>query len=744
MAENLDFAQPEGRPPARNDDADNLGDLILFYWDLLRRYWWVVAIAVCLAMVAGFLWTRNQDERFQAKSKIIYHKPQGNIFGQSIEQVKMLDPGGRWEFDQFWNTQKQVFDARWFGERVVRQVGLLEREGFVPRTRESGETIPRKTRLDMAIGKVLGLTSVRLERNSRVAVVRAESGDPELASTIANATAEAYISYTDEYQSGGLNRISSWFDEYVASKRKELEKAQAKLQEFKRKNNILSMSYEKQQSSIGSRKQSVNEKLVEVRNELSSQRALLSQLRQMQESDQDRRAIASLVENESLKTALRRESELESKLSQLKAKYLDRHPEVQAVSAELETVRDNIEEHISRIQQSVQNRVSLLQKKRQNYRQDLDSIRSELFELDKLGQQYNQLTNRKENLKELYDTVLKRASELNINSSFNADNIEILERATVPETPFSPSLTFNLAIALFMGLGLGTGTVLVLESLDTTVKSHSDVEEIASRPVLADLPVLKKNVLEGLDQLGDSPADLITHLAPKSSFSEGMKRLRTNLTFMSPDEPARKLLVTSSSPKEGKTTVTTNLGIASAQSGLETLLVGTDMRRPRLHKAFGLENDLGVTTAVTSDRSPLEFVQNTVVERLDVLPSGEVPPNPSELIHSSRFEEVVDVLGKKYDRVIFDSPPLAAVSDSLVLSQIAEGVLLVLEAGKTRREVLERSVEQLEGVGAPFLGFVFNKVSVDERAYYGYSSYGDYSYYGEDEDDRESPTSLAG
>jgi capsular exopolysaccharide synthesis family protein len=167
------------------------------------------------------------------------------------------------------------------------------------------------------------------------------------------------------------------------------------------------------------------------------------------------------------------------------------------------------------------------------------------------------------------------------------------------------------------------------------------------------------------------------------------------------------------------------------------------MRRPRLQKAFGLENTEGISTAVTSNREPSEFVQETQIDGLDIITSGEVPPNPSELIHSSRFEEVIDELDAQYDRLIFDSPPLAAVSDSLILSQVAEGVLLVLESNKTRREVLRKSIEQLEGVGAPLLGFVFNKVSVDDRSYYGYSYYGDYSYYGEDADDQE-VTNLAG
>ncbi|MFB6352170.1 MAG: CpsD/CapB family tyrosine-protein kinase, partial [Bradymonadaceae bacterium] len=224
-------------------------------------------------------------------------------------------------------------------------------------------------------------------------------------------------------------------------------------------------------------------------------------------------------------------------------------------------------------------------------------------------------------------------------------------------------------------------------------------------------------------------ADTITHTAPKSSFAEGIKTLRTNLTFMSPDNPPETLLVTSPGPGEGKTISSINMAIAMAQSGSETLLVDTDLRRPRIHRALDLDKSAGVSDLIRGDSDLRGAVQATDIEDLFCLTSGKVPPNPSEMLHSDRFHGLVDEMRHHYDRVIFDSPPLAAVSDALIISNTVDGTLLVVEFGKTRRETFLRSLERLHGVGAPLLGFVLNEVANDAPGY-GYPYYR-YSYYGD-------------
>lgn len=725
--------EPEERPS--EDQSPALGGLLLQYWRLLRQYYWVLLLTSIVGLGVAYFWTERQPKMYRAQSKIVFHKRQGDVLGRNIEEVKMVDPGGHWAFERFWNTQEQIFKSRWFLERVVESKGLLNVPGFLDPP-SSGEKRTQAERIDAAIGRLQSATNVHLKRESRVGIISARTEDPKLAKKMANGMAKSYVEYTEEQQSGGLKEITNWFDSYVKSKRKDLENAQEKLQNFRQKNNILSFSYKDRQNLTAKNIESINSSLLDTRKKLAAKTALLKQVKSLQKSGNSK-AIASLTKDESLADMFNREATLEEELAKLETKYLTEHPKVRAVRTQLKTVRNNIDSEIQGIKSGLENRVEVLRDNKRQLEGKLASHKEKAFQLDELGVEYSRLKGRAKNLKELYNTVLQRSSELDINSLYNPDNIRVLERAQAPNAPVSPSLPLNLAVGLFLGLGLGAGITIVLDTMDTTIKSKEEVSDISGRPVLTMLPELTPTSLEGVKPIGESAADTITHTAPKSTFAEGIKTLRTNLTFMSPDDPPRSILVTSPGPGEGKTLICVNSGIAAAQSGESTVLVDTDLRKPRLHKTLGLDKGVGVTEII-GERVPLdEGVQSTPVENLDLVSSGEIPPNPSELFHSNRFEEFVSTLHDKYDKVFYDSPPIGAVSDPLVLSQLVDGVILVVEFEQTRTESLAQSIEQMSGVGAPLLGTVVNEVSARRGGYYGYNysyyRYADY-HYGGDED----------
>lgn len=713
-------------PLAQEFASESLGDLIGHYWGLLRRYYWILLIAVLVGVTGAYFWTQRQPRIYEATSKLMFHQGKNNVFGRNIEQVELLDPGNRWQFEQFWNTQKEVLNSRWFSERVVKREGLLTREGFLLPPPD-GKSRTEEEKLKAAIGRVQSVSAISLEPDSRVARVQVKTGDPELSAIIADGIAEAYVEYTKEYQSGGLKQIVNWFDSYVSEKRKEVDKTQSNLQNFMRDNNILSLSYEDRQNLTADSMQKVNNELLTVRHKLIEKEALNDQLRELERDGQGMRVVAELADSESLKTAIGREAELEQELARLRTRYMDSHPDVQSAQEELTTVQAHIDAGIARLQEAVENRVAVLRRNEQNLEKELAGLKAEIVELNELGVQYNQLKDKSDNVEKLYDTVLERSAELDINALYESNVVQVLEHAEAPGSPVSPVLPLNLAIGLVLGLGLGVGTMVLLDTLDNTVKTTEDVGRITERPILATLPHLNPSVLKGIELIGESSADTVTHTAPKSSFAEGIKTLRANLMFMSPDNPAKFLLVTSPGPSEGKTVTSVNMAIAMAQSGLRTLIIDSDMRRPRVHKALAVENEVGLSNAIMSEATLDEALQSTLIENLDALTCGTIPPNPSELLHADRFHELIDEIGAKYDRVIFDSPPLGAVADALILSQVVESVLLVMKFGQTRQEMLGRAVEQLEGIGAPFKGCVLNEVSSGAGGY-GYSYYYRYSY----------------
>jgi capsular exopolysaccharide synthesis family protein len=232
------------------------------------------------------------------------------------------------------------------------------------------------------------------------------------------------------------------------------------------------------------------------------------------------------------------------------------------------------------------------------------------------------------------------------------------------------------------------------------------------------------------DRLGSR--DLVVHLEPKSVVSESCRTIRSNLLFLNPDTPWRSIVVTSAGPDDGKTTTMVNLASALAQGGARVLVVDSDMRRSRLHKTFGVPNDIGLSGLIAKGGDLDEAIKRTEVPGLFVLPAGAVPPNPAELLHSDRFKKLVGELAGRFDRVIYDSPPVTAVADPLVLAHILDGTLIVARAFSTDRDVLERAVKSLRDANARLLGVVLNALDSNRYRYRYktgyYYRYGDYSY----------------
>lgn len=706
--------------PDAEEGSDSPARLISYYWGLLRKYYWIILITSIVGVSVGYFWTKQQPRLFRAESKIIFHQNKNNVFGKNIERVDLLEQGGSWQFEQFWNTQKEVLNSRWFAERIAQKVGMLEGDTHIPLNKADGTRYTDEERTRMAIGRVRGMMSVTLQRDSRVALVEVTGTDPKFATELANAVANAYIDYTKEFQSGGLNQIINWFDKYVGDKRGELTAAQAALHKFKRDRNILAISFEERQNLTGSDMSSVNSQLNDVRNDLSAERASLEQMQKMLREGTSPIEVAQFAENLSVSSLVQRRDELKLQLADLNTVFGEKHESVRAVQDQLAIVETRLSEEIQRTMNEVQNRVERLERHRVALEVRLAELKEQAFELNELGLEYGQLRDKEETLRQLYETVLKRSEELDINSLFESNNIQVLEEAEVPGAPFSPNLPYNLGIALLVGIAFGGGIIFLIAALDNTMRTEDDVNRYTRSPVLGALPEVDAATIKGLAD--NASLDIITHVAPKSSFAEGIKTLRTNLMFMAADEPPKLLLVTSPGPGEGKTLISSNMAIAMAQSGLKTLIVDNDLRRPRVHKALGLKNAKGVSEIAIGEATLEETLLPSGIENLWVLPAGDIPPNPTELMHTARFEKLIEELSQKFDRVIMDSPPIGAVADALILSRFVDAVLLVVKYGTTRRETFRRSIDQLDAIGAPLMGCVLNDIKKD-AAGYGYSYY---------------------
>lgn len=332
----------------------------------------------------------------------------------------------------------------------------------------------------------------------------------------------------------------------------------------------------------------------------------------------------------------------------------------------------------------------------------------------------------------LSDEFVVMVRELETPENRHAPDARVVveQRASLPDHPAVPKKARNIAIGLALGVVLGVGLAVLRDLFDNTVKDQETLGEITGTGVVGALPFDKERP--------QHPA--ISFDKDNSAIAEAFRKARTNLQFLSVDNPPRVIVVTSALPNEGKSTTAINIALALAEAEHNVLLVDGDMRRPSLHKYLGLVGQVGFSTVLSGAASLDEAVQKTHYPRLSVLAAGATPPNPSELVGSQTAKKLIEEMRERFDYVIIDSSPQLAVTDAAILATSSDGVLVVARFGKTRRDQLAHAVDSLKDVGAPILGAMFNMIPAGRRSPYSYHYYNYQGYYREGGAHRSSGT----
>lgn len=314
-----------------------------------------------------------------------------------------------------------------------------------------------------------------------------------------------------------------------------------------------------------------------------------------------------------------------------------------------------------------------------------------------------------------YSNLLKSYEDIRIAEAQAINNVVVADPAVPSDRPVRPNVLLNTLLAAVVGAMLAVGIAFLIEYLDDSIHSPEEMDNALHLPMLGTI----------MRTPAENPADRLTvQKDPRSPLAESYRSLRTNVQFSNIDKPAKTIVITSANPLEGKSTTAANLAAAMAQSGLSVVLVDADMRRPSLHRIFEVSNDFGLTNTLMQEGTELNgYLHKTNVDKLELLTTGPLPPNPSELLGSQRMQNLVEMLKKRFDAVIIDTPPVLAVTDAAVLAPHVDGVILVVGAGETRREAAQRAASNLTQVGARLLGVTLNKISRNGH------SYGYYYYY---------------
>ena len=676
-----------------------------------------------------------------------------------IMDFKEMFSVNMWDLD-YYQTQYKILESRTLAKRVIQTLKLSEHPEFQPKpltpfqqwksnilkpmtglftsskkNAPSEKEISENKKDTALIDQFLSKLKVEPIRNSRLVKVHFDSNYPELSAKVPNTLAVTYIQQSVESRFIATEQVKEWLTKQLEDLKAKVERADEALQAFGSKHDIISL--EEKENVTMQRLTELNEVLTKAESERMAKEALYRQTK-----DKHFDALPSILENKLVMDLKQAYIQLEAQYMKLSETFKPEYPEMVRLKNQMQSIQRRMDVETNKIIAGIKNDYESNLRRESLIRQAFEQQKAKVMEMKEQGIQYNILKREADTNKELYKGLLQRMKEAGVSAGLTVSNIQVVDQAEIPTGSYKPNKKLNLLLAAVVGLFLGIGLAFFFEYLDNTVKSPEEVEQLIRLPSFGMVPEISYERKKRLEK-ASYPVELVTHGHPKSILSEAYRNIRTSILLSFSEKPPKKIVITSPNPSEGKTTTVINTAIALSQTGAQVLIIDGDMRHPRIHKIFNEENGAGLSNFL-SGNSPLDsIIKKTEVPNLYYIPSGPIPPNPSELIGSKVFKVMMDSLGKKFDHIVLDSPPALGFADSVILSTTVDGVILVVLGGKTPRETLQRAKEVLHQVNAKILGVVINRVDI-HRSGYGYYYYRYHYYYGKDGKKKELPYSSEG
>ena len=695
------------------------------YLSALRKYVWLLAALIVMSVAGAVVYTTHQTPMYQATASVQVEPKLPDLLGTG----DMFNVAGA--SAEYYKQQRQVLSSFTLIEKTVDQNDLI------PKLLSDAERkeLSHDDQLDLATRRLQLDLTVRYPENDRIFYVSVKSSSPEDAKLIADAHVATYESYAKGLlQLSSSNASEALQAEFTEAETK-LRAAEQKIYDFQAKNDMVAVTIEAQQSLVQGNILAFTTKLNDARAHEIELSAKIAEMKKEQNEDVLSNPVIMMGDNVSFETLRTQYYTEKIRLIELEKDLGPRNPDYIIQKQKVDLLYQALQGELKILVRGTQDLYSAQLATNTGLAGEVEKYKQEAKKLSPLIAIYNELVREKKEFDDKYNILRARLSSMQMTGSLSSiiSNVRGLDKAQLPTKPVSPNIKTNVSLAAIMALVVGVGIIFLIVFLDRSIKSITDATQAADAPVLGVIPQLTSADLDGKND--DRTRDMYIHENPKSSIAECCRSLRTNILFSAADRDLKSIVVCSANQREGKTTSVIYLGTTMAQSGQRTLLIDTDMRRPRLHKSTNVALSPGLSNLLIGDEDYDALIKPTEVENLFILPCGPTPPNPAELLLTKRFETVLGELSRRFDRLILDSPPIQPVTDAIVLSKRVDGVVLVVRASKTMRDELRRSARMIRDIGGSIVGVIVNELDARD-SYYGGYGYGGYygRYYGHDAD----------
>lgn len=721
QAETSGSSQSDIAAPVTSDDSALTEALAV-----LRKRRWIVIACLLFGLLYGLYKSSTQPILYTAVGRILVR----NSSTASEYSVGAVVSGQQ---DNQLETSVLIIMSDSLLLSVAREMNLQNNPdfmGFDPHLQTHPQDLNNPAVRFGVLGRMNAAVKVALIPRSQVIRISCVTSKAQLAADIVNHIINAFQqrSYESRFQS--TQRVSQWLQSQLDDLKQQVETSQEQLIDLQKRLGVLGLNFEGAKSTTESA--ASVDALVAATGKAKVDR-ILAESRYRVLSSSDPNLLESNLDvngGQSQLSRLRNDAaETRAELAQQSVTLGAKNPQILALQAHLhEAERELITEQTRLLTESKQALVAAQANEKQTsaalteQKNDAFRLRDDLVEYTLRQRDY-------EANRTLYESLLSRLRAASVQAGLDSVEIDVVDQAFPPASITAASRSTILFNTLAVGLIIGLILAFVLESLDTGIRSVAELEQITQLPSLSVIPRVRRSSTEAGAVQSVARSNLGVLATSKSQFSEAFRSLRTSLLLARTGKSPKIIVITSSTPTEGKTTVSTNLAVILAQSETRVLLIDGDLRRPNVHHRFGMNGRVGLSTVLAGGTTLAEAVRTAPeAPNLDVLCSGPVPPFPTEMLSSEAMQNLLKQCADLYTHIVIDTPPILSVTDGIILARYADSVVLVVRYGKSSRNVVRRSRELLGRSGAAMTGVVLNSVDITAPEYYGYYGYSGYSY----------------